>query len=417
MKVLWLSHFVPYPPKGGCFQRSYNLIARVGARHEIHLIALRHKSSIHPDDETRETRQELLKHCKSVYIIDIFRTWHRLGLPLMALLGLFTGKPFSVAVYRSSIVRTYIRTLRQAVLPDVVHFDTIGLAQYLDEVKELPAVMTHHGAESHMIWRRIPNEPSFLKKAFYVYEWLALRAYERRMCPRFFSNVVMSEDDGVLLAGAAPEARFTPVENGVDTSYFMPGPLATGRRLVFAGRLDQYANRHGILQFMEEAWPALAARYPDISIDIIGSNPPQKLIRMASAQVRVHGFVPDVRPFFRDAAVAVCPLWDGGGTRLKVLDALAQGTPLVATNIACEGLAVVHERDALLADSAADLVSAVSRLLDDAALRQRLSISGRALVERVYSWQCIAPKLSDIYHRAICSAKGGPIGLDSRQAS
>lgn len=403
MKVLWLSHFVPFPPKGGCFQRSYNLIARVGARHDIHLVALRHKCSIHPEAETRHTRDELLKHCRSVDIIDISHTWQELWLRSLAAAGLLTGKPFSVTVYRSNAVRAQLRALAAAIDFDVAHFDTIGLAQYLDEIGDLPAVVTHHGAESHMMRRRIPNEPNILKKAFCIYEWLSLRAYERRMCPRFATNVVMSADDGRLLGEVAPAAKFTPVENGVDTDYFTPDGIPEGRRLVFAGRLDQYSNRHGMVLFMERVWPALRARFPDVSIDIIGSNPPAKLRRMASSHVRVHGFAADVRPFFRSATVAICPLWDGGGTRLKVLDALALGTPLVATAIACEGLEVVHERDALVVDSPEAFVADIARLFEESELRRRLTTNGRLLVERVYSWDSLAPKLAEIYRRAVVS--------------
>jgi glycosyltransferase involved in cell wall biosynthesis len=402
LRILWISHFIPFPPKGGCFQRSYNLIKRIGAEHDVHLVALRHKRETHPDEETRNAREELLKSCRSVQIVDISAD-SGLGMVGRAMMAVLVGKPFNATFYRSRQVRSAIESLRASTAIDVVHFDTIGLAQYRNLVTALPAVITHHGAESHMVRTRIPHERNLLKKAFFGCEWRSLRRYERINCPNFAINITMSSEDSALMRDAAPSALFTPVENGVDVEYFAPHHKRSGRRLVFAGRLDQYSNRYGMQHFMEHAWSALQTRYPDVSIDIIGSNPPPSLLQLAKSDpaVRVHGFVPDVRPYFEAATVAVCPLWDGGGTRLKVLDALAQGVPLVATTIGCEGLEVVPERDVLIADSAAAFVKQIGRLFDDPTLRRDLSVRGRDLVERRYSWDSLARKLVTVYRSAL----------------
>lgn len=401
MKILWLSHFVPFPPKGGCYQRSYNLLARIGAEHEVHLVALRHKHAVHPETETQNTLEELGKYCRSVRIVDISRSCPEFWLPILAGASMARARPFSVGIYASKEARSSIRALVSSIPFDVAHFDTIGLAQYLPEIKGLPAVVTHHGAEAHMVRRRIPNEARVLRKIYFLYEWLLLRAYEGRMCGRFAVNVVVSDDDARLLSSVAHGTTFLRVDNGVDTQYYVPGAPAAGTSLVFAGRLDQYSNRHGIMTFMNRAWPALRARFPDASIDIIGSNPPDALSQMAGPHVRVHGFVPDVRPFFRRATVAICPLWDGGGTRLKVLDALAQGTALVSTTIGCEGLDIVHERDALVVESAEEFVEQIGRLFLDAELRNRLKTNGRHLVEQRYSWDALAPRLVGAYRLAL----------------
>jgi glycosyltransferase involved in cell wall biosynthesis len=114
-------------------------------------------------------------------------------------------------------------------------------------------------------------------------------------------------------------------------------------------------------------------------------------------RIRVHGFVPDVRPFFAAATVAICPIWDGGGTRIKVLDGLAQGMPLVATSIGAEGIDVTPERDLLIADTPAQFAQQISRIFTDGALRERLEVNGRRLVETVYSWDSIAKKLAALY--------------------
>jgi glycosyltransferase involved in cell wall biosynthesis len=283
---------------------------------------------------------------------------------------------------------------------DVVHLDSISLADYLDDVGGRPTLMTHHGAESYMIRRRISKEPSPIRKAFFLLEWLTLRRAERAACPRVGVNVVMSDLDRQIMQSIAP-ADYQVVENGVDVSLFAPLPVVGGRSLIFAGRLDQYSNRDAILHFMDAAWPLLTARYPDARITIIGSNPPERLRQLATSdpRVTVTGFVPDVRPYFAEATAALCPIRDGGGTRIKVLDALAQGKPLIATTIGCEGLEVTPERDVLIGDTPDAFARQIGRVFDDEALRTQLSQQGRATVERIYSWDILGAKLASLYDR------------------
>jgi glycosyltransferase involved in cell wall biosynthesis len=335
-----------------------------------------------------------------VEIVDISASTSAAKLAMRGLASMAIGAPLTVTLYRSRELLERVRSVMHNVDIDAAHFDAISLGDYLDEVGDIPTVMTHHGAESFMIRRRIGNEKNPGRKLFFWFEWLALQRYEARMCERFTTNAVMSELDQQILAKIAPRAHYTVIPNGVDIDYFSPasGSRPT-RNIVFAGRLDQYSNRHGMLRFMTEAWPAIARAHPDAVIDIIGSNPPREIETMAASdtRIRVHGFVPDVRPFFAAATVAICPIWDGGGTRIKVLDGLAQGMPLVATSIGAEGIDVVPERDLLIADTPEQFANQISRIFTDDALRNRLEVNGRRLVETVYSWDSIAEKLAKLY--------------------
>lgn len=415
LRVLWLSHFVPYPPKGGCFQRSYNLITRIGAIHELHLVAMRHKQGTHPEDETSRAHEELGRHCRSVQIVDISRATGPTGLARRGIAGLLTATPLTVMIFRSAEMREIVRSMMRRIRVDVIHLDTISLADYLGDLDRVATVMTHHGAESHMIRRRIRREPNWLKKIFFVPEWLTLQRYERRMCPRVGMNVAMSEVDRRILEEVVPDAKFTVVGNGVDVDYFTPVSGSSARSVVFAGRLDQYSNRDGILHFMREVWPGVNDVYPDAVINIIGNHPPEALRRLAAAdsRIRVPGFVDDVRPYFREAIAAVCPIRDGGGTRVKILDNLAMGLPTVATSVGCEGLDVVPERDLLIADTPQDFVRQISRVFEDEGLRQRLSENARRLAEGLYSWDIQARKLMSEYvglvaqHEAVRQAAAG----------
>jgi polysaccharide biosynthesis protein PslH len=422
MRILWLSHFVPFPPKGGCFQRSFNLLARVGARHDVHLLAMMPKQATHPEGEKARAAEELGRHCASVQIVDVSSATSKAGLAWRAAAGLVSLLPLTVTIFESADVRRRLRALMAAHRFDVVHMDTISLAQYLPEVGGVPVVLTHHGAESFMIHRRIQHERNVINKAVFFAEWLALERYERRMMPRASDNVVMSEFDRAILARIAPDAHYSVVANGVDVELFsVVPPNPSARRIVFAGRLDQYSNRDAMTHFLGHVWPLIREAHPDVHLDVVGSNPPQAFHQLAAADARlaVHGFVPDVRPFFRDAAVAICPIRDGGGTRIKVFDALAQGVPLVSTTVGAEGIDVVDGTHVLLADEPAEFAAAVGRLLLDPALRATLAANGRSLVERRYSWDALAGTLMDTYERAAARSPGAPAATaaDARTAA
>jgi glycosyltransferase involved in cell wall biosynthesis len=304
---------------------------------------------------------------------------------------------------------SYLPQMREAIRAsvrrhhfDLVHFDTIGLARYMTAVAGLPVVMNHHNAESFMMLRRTGLERRRLWRQIYRLEGHALRRYEARICPRCADNFVVSRLDANLLSAVAPSAQFSVIPNGVDVDYFYRMAPVSNHRVVFAGRLDQYSNREGILYFTQEVWPRVRDSYPDAVLDILGGNPPTQLLELArrDSSVCVHGYVPDIRPFFESAALVVCPIRDGGGTRLKVLDSLAMGKPIVATTIGTEGIDVTDDRELLIADSAAAFLSQISRIFDDPALCGRLSHNARLLAESSYSWTRITGRLLDRYELA-----------------
>jgi glycosyltransferase involved in cell wall biosynthesis len=404
IKVLWLSHFVPFPPKGGAFQRSYNLLRYIGSEHEVHLIALRHKEGTHPESETADAKAELERHCASVTIIDGRKATTRQGLLLRGLM-LATATPLTVSISDCAEMHREIQRAVRATDFDVVHFDSIGLGCYKRDIGELPSVLVHHGAESFMMLRRIQHESSLLRRAVFNIEGRVLRGYEARMCRRYSTNVVVSSFDQQLLTASAGPCRYVVVANGVDTQYFEPTPDPGTHSLIFAGRLDQYSNRDAILHFMREAWPLVKRRFTDATIDIIGNLPPPELLALADrdASIRVHGFVPDVRPFFAGASIAVCPIRNGGGTRIKILDNFAMGKAVVSTSIGTEGLDVTAGRDLLIADDPRAFADRIDELFTDSALREQLRRNARLLAETTYSWDKIGGSLTEAYVEAMAN--------------
>ena len=215
-----------------------------------------------------------------------------------------------------------------------------------------------------------------------------MRQYEARACARAGLTVAVSEADRALLAANAPGADIRAVGTGVDTAYFHPnGAVEAPATLVFTGSMDWYPNEDAILYFIAEILPELRREVPGLSLAVVGRDPSEGLrTTCGAAGVHVTGTVADIRPYVAEAAVYVVPLRIGGGTRLKIFEALAMGKAVVATRVGAEGLPIVSGQHFLQADSPAEFAQAVVTLLKDAGRRHALGMAGRRLVEEQYSW-------------------------------
>lgn len=192
------------------------------------------------------------------------------------------------------------------------------------------------------------------------------------------------------------------ISNGVDLDYFVPSrELPEPFSLVFTGMMAYMPNHEGITWFLDDVFPRVRRALPDARLYIVGKDPPASLRQRASAQVVVTGTVPDVRPWLRRATASIVPLRSGGGTRLKISEALAMKKPVVTTRIGCEGIDVVDGESVLIADGAASFADAVVRLLTDAELRARLGSSGHDLVCRRYGWSAIGEEVEALYERLL----------------
>jgi glycosyltransferase involved in cell wall biosynthesis len=255
-----------------------------------------------------------------------------------------------------------------------------------------------------MLLRRAETGP-LLRRLYFRQEGLRLARYERQQCPRFDLNIVCSELDAVRLAESIHLPRVVTIENGVDVDYFQPSDApADPHKLIFVGTMNWYPNVDAMRFFLSEVWPILTRMEPKMSIDIIGANPPADLLEFArkDPRVKVHGFVDDVRPYLAAAAVYVCPIRDGGGTKLKVLDAFASGVPMVAHPVACEGIAAEDGKHVMFAREAEEFATRIQQLSREEIARRRLSMHARKLVEDRYSVGSIGRRL----HQQFASLRG-----------
>jgi len=404
MRLVWFSHFVPYPPKGGNLQRSYNLIRQAANSFEITLVALNFLSE--PSERLRSHAVELNKYCDRVVFWDLPFPWKGHRWWAAALASPFSSTPFSCrALYSTDLQSRWEGVLRDCP-GGLLHFDSIDLALFAGASNGFRKVLNHHNCESALAFRRVQRESNPVAKGFLGLQAHKLRRMELSTCASFDLNVVVSEQDATLLRAIQPRANIAVVENGVDTGHFVPSPeQEQPNTLAFTGLLDWYANVSGIRFFVREVWPHVKSRFPDARLYLAGRNPSKEVLAIAKTDPNIV-VIPnpdDMRPILARAAVVICPLLEGGGTRLKILDAMAMGKPVVSTTIGCEGLRVTHGNNILVADAPHDFAAAVIELLENEECRRRVGGSGRALVDREYAWERIGRQLQHAYQCALDS--------------
>ena len=402
MRILWLGHNLAYPPKGGPLQRNYNLLRQAARCHEVHALVFDQPATRPLGVMPEHCVEALLKFCASVEWVPLPKDFFGVGRYWRAVSGLLMGEPYEFRWLRDKEMARRLELMTSRFRFDVVHVDTLGLAPYISLVPHSGIVLNHHDIESALVQRRSASERSLLWRAFWSREAEHLLAKERQWCPLFHVNIVVSDDERQLLKPSCGEGRICVVPNGVDVEYFTPRPDPGGTKLLFCGRLDQLANRGAITYFFHSIWPQLSGRVKNLEIDIVGKNPPGWLLELSQRDPRVHvpGFVDDVRLYFRKATVFVCPITDGGGTRLKILDALAMGMPVVSTTFAASGLALHDEEHLLIADTAETFVEQIVRLFANTALRQQLAQAAVEFVRQTYAWDTIGHNLVAAYEEA-----------------
>ncbi len=400
MNILWLSHLVPYPPKGGVLQRSFNLIKEVAKYHKVYLFAFNQKALLPTEEGLNEAVRELKKDCEDVKVTPIPCEEGRYGRYPLYFKSLFTSQPFTIHWLRSAEMENLLAKAVEKHRIDLVHFDTISLVPFLENVKKYKKVLNHHNIESAMMLRRAEKESNLLRKMYLYQEGVKISAYEKQWCSDFDLNITCSRLDSERLLSQIPNLRVEEIPNGVDLEYFYPSNKEREEKsLIFAGGMNWYPNRDAMLFLADEIWPLLKKRIPDVKMTVIGMMPPERLIQLSKkdANFRATGYVDDVRPYIDKAAVYICPIRDGGGTRLKILDALAMAKPIVADPIACEGIDVIDGESVSFATTPQEYVEKIHALFNDVSIAARLGENGRRLIEQKYSFASIGRRLSSLY--------------------
>ncbi|HEX4278173.1 MAG TPA: glycosyltransferase [Bryobacteraceae bacterium] len=395
MRILFLSPRQSFPARSGARLRESHFLRALGARAEVTFLYF-------ADPGATPLTVNELPFCREVIAVPKPPAY---GLSKTAR-GIFGRLPLPILNYASADMDAAVAGVMQGRKFDIIHLDSIHMMQYAAAAAQrqpsLRAIYNWHNIESEAMRRYASTTTSHARGCYARLTASRLKHAESEILRTAFGHVVCSARECLQLGPIAPRARIEVIENGVDTGYFAAcgqGP-AGGRKIVFVGALDYPANKESAIFFANRIWPHVRNRLNGAEFVIVGSNPSPPVLALGKLPgVTVAGMVPDVRPFYRDALAAVVPLLTGGGTRLKILEAMAAGVPVVSTPLGAEGLEVVDGENALVvgAEDAEGWASRFVDLAENPALRARLIAAGLRLVQSGYDWDIIGAKLCAVY--------------------
>ncbi len=391
--LLFLSRWFPYPPHNGARIRVYNLLKTLSRQYRVDLLSFA-EEEVRPED-----REALRGICRRVDIVP-YRPFHP-GRG-RALLGFLAPQPrFLVDTYQPEIARR-MSALQARTRYALVLASELDMLPYLRRAAGAPAVLEElEIGTAYDAWK---NEQRALPRLRRRLTWWKLSGYLRRTLPRLHGCTTVSAVERERIRAAAPAAPpLEVVPNGVDTRTYRGdfGPPEADT-LIYSGALTYSANFDAVDYFLRDIFPRVRARRPGVRLRITGKTDGVPLARLPLGEhVTLTGYVEDIRPVVARSWAAIVPLRVGGGTRLKILEALALGTPVVSTSKGAEGLDLQDGKHLLIADTPQEFAEAVTRLLSDAALREELGHRGREQVRRLYDWERIGAQLNAYLQRIL----------------
>jgi glycosyltransferase involved in cell wall biosynthesis len=400
MRIVWVKIGGLWPLNTGGRLRTFHTVRELARRHRVKLL------TTHGPADDPAGLVAALPACERVVSVPHDPPKRgSLRFPLALARSWLSTLPVDVWKARVPALAREARRLVEAGDVDLCVADFLVAAPNVPLGGPVPVVLFQHNVE-HQIWKRLMEaEPRALQRAALGLEWRKVARYEARACAAASLTVAVSGADRALLAAMAPAARVLAIPTGVDTAYFAPdgGAEAPGE-VVFSGSMDWYPNEDAVRHFIDAIWPLVRREVPEVALTVVGRNPTAALAGLARrAGARVTGTVEDVRPHLARAAVVVVPLRVGGGTRLKIYEALAMQKAVVSTSVGAEGLPLQAGKHFLCADDPASFAAAVAALLRDPGRRRRLGRAGRELVESRYSWA----RVSREFERACEEVAGG----------
>ena len=387
LRIAWIKVGGLWPLDRGGRLRSFHMISQLARRHRVTVL------TTHAADADPAGLAAALPGCERILSLPHHMPKRDSARFALALARSWLS-PLPVDLWRTRVpaLRAATAELLHAGAVDLCVADFLAAMPNIPTGGRAPVLLFAHNVE-HMIWKRLAEtERRPWRRALLELEWRKMRRWEAAACARAAFTVAVSEPDRAQLAALAPRARVAAVPTGVDTEYFAADGIAERpARLVFTGSMDWYPNEDAILHFIDAILPAIRREVPAVSLTVAGRHPSPRLRAAAErAGVTVTGTVPDVRPYIEEAQVYVVPLRVGGGTRLKIFEALAMGKAVVSTSTGAEGLPLVPGEHFARADTPEEFAATVVSLLHQPARRGRLGRAGRRLVEGRYSWARVA---------------------------
>jgi len=398
MKILWVKHGKLLPVDTGGKIRTYNILRHLASRHDVTLI------SSYSGKQTPAYDRELRQHFPNSIVICTGAPEDsdgivKQGVHYIARAGSLV--PYAVSKFTDREVRRIVKRKLDSRQFDVAICDFLAVSLNFPKQLNTPTVLFQHNVEASIWQRQAECEKHWLKKLVFTIEAAKMRRYEATAMKRFHHLVAVSEIDRKLMISVHPQ-NITVVPTGVDLQQFRAADNSpvSSHEVLFLGSMDWEANVDAVTYFCEKVWPRILSKIPDAKFRIVGRDPHPSVKKLACDSVEVTGTVSSVIDYLKSAAVVVVPLRIGGGTRLKIYEAMAMGKAIVSTAIGAEGLDVHDGKDIILSEKPDDFARQTISLLDDQAARERL---GRAAMQTAskYDWSIVADRFETVLRQLL----------------
>ena len=404
LDILCVSQMPASPPRFGAQARMHGLMTQLARHHDLTAVML-----IDDAFDIEECRRAMQAYCRDVVLVQ--NPYGRDGFAkrLLQLRSLVSTRSFDrLRVTVPALQQALDRVLRAR------RFDVVNLEfPYLGHCdvrqappgERLPSLVVDSHEIAYDLARQFAVAGANMGRRLYAgANWRKLRREELRVYREADGVYLCSAEDEQRLLDQVPEAPTVVIPNAADVDYYQPRPTdppSDGRTVVYFGLLSTVPNIDAVIHFVQEIWPRIATANPEARCKIIGGRPPPSLLALAGPRIELTGFVPDLRPHLAAAAAVVVPLRLGGGTRLKIVEAMAMGKAIVSTTLGAEGIEAVAGRDILIEDQPAAFADAVNRLLAEPGLAARIGESARQMAVNRYAWSSAAEALEGFYRRIL----------------
>jgi glycosyltransferase involved in cell wall biosynthesis len=412
MRLLYFSPQQIFPVNSGSRLRNYNLARQLAARASVTVVEMGGAG-----------QEQLISNESSdlanVVTLDKCRAYS----PSIILRGLAGPTPMTVLNYWSPRSASQLADVLRSNQFDTVQIEGVHLIKFLPMIQKTPGcpavVVDWHNIESELMWRYANNTYNWAKKIAARRTAKLIERVEDQLLDTCAMHTVTSERERQMLLARRPDSNIKVIPNGVDAGFYSAKEIADGCRktspgdskptILFVGQMNYHANIDAVNWFSRTAWPEIARMHPALHFTIVGRDPTPEVRALASDRIHVTGTVVDLRAFYASAVAAVVPLRVGSGTRLKILEAMAAGVPVISTKLGAEGINIEHDLHFLQADSGPDIAAAVHRIASSDETRSRLSQAGRELVRRAYDWSVIGKQLFRLHEELAESRLSGSL--------
>jgi len=385
MKVLWVNSNFMHPTTKGGQIRTLEMLRHLHRWHEIHYVSIARPDL--PEGPARAHEYSSRSYAFPYSVPD--RTSAAFWVQLVG--GLVSPTPVAVSRFHPPGMREFLANLIRKEGFDCAVVDHLAPTAYFPDLPH--AIFFQHNVET-VIWRRHVEHASGLRRWYFSLQARRMFAYEKRVSLASGHIVAVSKTDAGEMRKLFGVTRVSEIPTGVNIEYFLPpdSPVDGAADLVFIGSMDWLPNEDGVLYFVREVLPLIRRRRPGTTLAVVGRTPPPKIEQLAADDpaIRVTGTVPDIRPWLWGSAVSIVPLRIGGGTRLKIYEAMAAKIPVVSTTVGAEGLTVQPPQDIRIADSPEDFATQCLDLLEDREARARQAAAAWEMVNAHFSWEQVS---------------------------